>query len=103
MESPSLDSVRKDVEKLKSNETVTAANKFVSGLDAVTDALLLVILKFGRATTALWSVGIVVVLCLLVLLAIMIDLTSLGNRMGYIELRLQDVPALCGSVSPRLH
>lgn len=101
----SLEQVRKDVERIKSTPpgpmkaSSDAANKFVSGLDAVTDALLLVIMKFGRATTALWSVGIVVVVCLIVMLAILVDLYSLSTRMSYIEIKQQEIPALCSSAT----
>jgi cytoskeletal protein RodZ len=53
-----------DEEPISARSSVKAADKFVAGLDAVTNVLLTLVLKFGRATSMLVVVTGVLILCL---------------------------------------
>lgn len=76
------DSFFKSIEAFKSLEEsgskqVEAANKFQAGLDKVVDVLLILVMKFGRASTMLLANGIVTLICLVALIIAIVQVTSL--------------------------
>src|SRR5512142_715347 len=59
---------------------VAAANKFEAGLDKVINVLLVLVLKFGRATTALVAVGTLLFFCLLLLVYSTVNIVVLSSQ-----------------------
>jgi hypothetical protein len=59
---------------------IEAANKFQAGLDKVIDVLLVLVMKFGRATTVLVVAGIVALVNLIALLVVTINIFVLRSE-----------------------
>jgi len=75
-----LDAMKEDLFKnLEKSGTkhVEAATKFQAGLDKVVDVLLILVLKFGRATAVLIVLGVLNIICLTVNVVATVQLTTL--------------------------
>lgn len=64
-----------------SSKHMEAANRFQAGLDKVIDVLLILVLKFGRATTMLLANGIFSIICLVTLVVATVQIMSLRSEM----------------------
>jgi len=61
---------------------VQAATKFQAGLDKVVDVLLILVLKFGRATSALLAIGVVLIVCLITLIIATVKILELSSQVA---------------------
>lgn len=77
-----LDAMRGEMFDFKTGglKHLEAANKFQAGLDKVIDVLLVLVMKFGRATSALILGGIVLVVCMFALVIVTIQIFSLRSE-----------------------
>lgn len=57
-----------------------AAERFSAGLDKVVDVMLILVLKFGRATTMLLVIGALNIVCLLMMVISTIQMTSVNSQ-----------------------
>lgn len=81
-----------ELEKLKTSGSihVEAANRFQAGLDKVTDVLLILVMKFGRATAMLLAIGIVLVLNLAMLVIATVQSVTIRTQMTDLQERQED-------------
>lgn len=66
--------------KTSGGKHIEAANKFQAGLDKVTDVLLVLVLKFARATTVLLIAGIFNIVLLTTLIICTVNILSLRSE-----------------------
>jgi type II secretory pathway pseudopilin PulG len=64
---------------------VEAAQKFQAGLDKVVDVLLILVLKFGRATTALLAIGFVILISLVTMIIATVKIIELSSAVAEIQ------------------
>jgi cell division protein FtsL len=71
-----------ELDKLKASGSihVEAANRFQAGLDKITDVLLILVMKFGRATTVLLIVGGLNIVLLVALIISLVNILSLRSE-----------------------
>lgn len=74
--------------------TLKAAEKFGLGLDSVTDVLLILVLKFGRATSVLIAIGGLLIVCLLGLVISLVNVAALSSQMADIQLKQEEIARL---------
>ncbi len=75
------DVVFRDLE-VSGSRHVEAATKFQAGLDKVTDVLLILVLKFGRASTMLLALGILNVICIAIIVVATVYIAALRSEVG---------------------
>lgn len=77
-----LDVMREEMFDFKTSgvKHVEAANKFQNGLDKVTDVLLILVMKFGRATTVLLIAGLFNLILLITLVICTVNILSLRSE-----------------------
>lgn len=63
------------------NSHMQAANRFQAGLDSVVNVLLMLVLKFGRASTLLLAMGVVSSVCLIFLVICTIQIVEIKTQM----------------------
>ena len=83
-----LDVMRKrfqDEIELSGAVHVAAATKFQAGLDKVVDVLLILVLKFARATSALIAIGFVLIVCLVTLIVATVKVLEVSNQVAEIQ------------------
>jgi hypothetical protein len=83
-----LDVMRKrfqDEIELSGAVHVAAATKFQAGLDKVVDVLLILVLKFARATSALIAIGFVLIVCLVTLIIATVKVLEVSNQVAEIQ------------------
>ncbi len=81
-----------ELEKLKTSGSihVEAANRFQAGLDKVTDVLLILVMKFGRATNMLLAIGILLVVNLAMLVISTVQAVTIRTQMTDLQDRQED-------------
>ena len=81
-----------ELEKLKTSGSihVEAANRFQAGLDKVTDVLLILVMKFGRATNMLLAIGILLVVNLAMLVIATVQSVTIRTQMTDLQDRQED-------------
>jgi hypothetical protein len=77
-----LDNMRDEmfIFRTTSAQHIEAANKFQAGLDKVVDVLLVLVMKFGRATSVLILGGLVLVINLVALVVVTVQIFSLRSE-----------------------
>ncbi len=69
----------------------STAERFSSGLDAVTDVLLLLVLKFGRATSFLVACGLVLLACLAALIVSIVKISDSTRKSEDVLLQIERI------------
>ncbi len=75
------DVVFRDFE-VSGSKHVEAATKFQAGLDKVVDVLLILVLKFGRASTMLLVLGLLNVACVITIIVTTVQIAVLRSEVG---------------------
>lgn len=77
-----LENMREEMFSFRTSgaQHIEAANKFQAGLDKVIDVLLVLVMKFGRATSVLILGGILLVVNLVALLIVTVQIFSLRSE-----------------------
>lgn len=70
---------------------VEAANKFQAGLDKVIDVLLMLVLKFGRATTAQIVNMVILLACLITLVVTTVNISYLRSEVRSLMYKQEDL------------
>lgn len=71
--------------------TMKAARQFEQGMDAVTDVLLTLVLKFGRATTWLVGMGALLVVCIIVLIVSLVNIGTLSSQVADLQMSQHEI------------